>query len=177
MVSAHLESTDVSSLFYSPGTERFSTVHCSLRKDLGKKKITPSRWGNRPLDLEYNIIKLFLFILLLCQEDNYLIFYLSLQLSREKDAVFFIAISSGLPVTFTIRKERYKCLSLSCQESLFHPVQLLVKIKILTFTFIAFSQQIFIEHLLCAFLSKLRLLLSATLAVEPAEVGIMSLLF
>ena len=38
MVSAHLESTDVSSLFYSPGTERFSTVHCSLRKDLGKKK-------------------------------------------------------------------------------------------------------------------------------------------
>lgn len=41
----------------------------------------------------------------------------------------------------------------------------------------SFSQQIFIEHLLCAFLSKLRLLLSATLAVEPAEVGIMSLLF
>ena len=47
------------------------------------------------------LYKLFLFILL-HQEDNYLIFYLSLQLSREEDSMFFIAISSGLPVTFTI---------------------------------------------------------------------------
>lgn len=62
-------------------------------------------------------------------------FYLSLQLSREEDSVFFIAISSGLPVSFTIRNESYKCLSLSCQESSFHPVQLLVKTKILTSAF------------------------------------------
>ena len=36
-------------------------------------------------------------------------------------------------------------------------------------SFIAFSQEIFIEHLLCAVLSKLRLLLSAPLAVEPTK--------
>ena len=44
----------------------------------------------------------------------------------------------------------------------------------LYWSFIAFSQQVFIEHLLCAFLSKLRLRLSAALSVEPAEAGIMS---
>ena len=135
MVSAHLESTDVSSSFIALEPRDLIQSAAHLEK-IWKKKITPSRWGNRPLDLEYNIIKLFLFILLLCQEDNYLIFYLSLQLSREEDSMFFIAISSGLPVTFTIRKERYERLSLSCQESSFHPVQLLVKIKILTPTFV-----------------------------------------
>lgn len=46
----------------------------------------------------------------------------------------------------------------------------------LYWSFIAFSQQIFTERLLCAFLSKLRLLLSAPLAAGPAEVGI-TLLF
>lgn len=45
MVSAHLESTDVSSHFYSPGTERFNTVHCSLRKDPEKKKNHPKSMG------------------------------------------------------------------------------------------------------------------------------------
>lgn len=45
----------------------------------------------------------------------------------------------------------------------------------LYWSFIAFSQQIFTERLLCAFLSKLRLLLSATLAAGPAEAGITSL--